>query len=668
MVVFQEEEVSFLSHELLSQADRLNQEAWSLRYTDATKARTLAKEAERLSADDPRVLAESTLTLAFCESAVGAYDTALRRAQAAYAYFHEAGDSVKQAHADVLLGLIHTRLGAYDEALSHHRQSLDRFRRARNAEGEGLALMYTGGVYLDRGESRRALDSLQKALALFRMHSQEAHQAQVLLMLGVAYEALGDYACAYRCDLEALEQARAAGNLRQEATLLNNLGTHYRDAGDNAQALEYYLKALELTEQVSNPNLGIKLLSNVGEVQLDIGEPLTALRSFEEALRLSRVLGQRRDEGAALETLGEVHSKLGNADRTRLYLEQALEVRKAIGDRRGEAHSLGKFATFYVREGLPQEAQTHFEEALACAREVEDRFVQANALLGLGRLAAEQDKPDAAREHLRGALELADDLGLKRQLSEVHLALSESYEAGWDTGRALEHFKQHHALVRQLTDERVAKHTRHLTLQLELEHARKDAEIERLRSVELARANAALEARDQENARLVSELRDLAHKDALTGLPNRRSFTETLASSFIQASRYGRPLSVALADIDDFKRINDRFSHAVGDEVLRVVAGILMSAIREGDVVARIGGEEFAFIFPEAARDEGLAVCERVRQAVAGYDWERVHPSLQVNVSVGLSHDTGVGNFERMLAQADARLYEAKRAGKNKAC
>lgn len=462
-----------------------------------------------------------------------------------------------------------------------------------------------------------------------------------------------------------MAQARVTGDFRQEATLLNNLGTHHCDAGDNAQALEHYLQALRLLENIDYPNLRIKLLSNIGEVQLETRKLNAARASFEAALELSRTLAQPRDEGAALEILGEVYCKLGDDKRAHEHLQNALGVRTAIADKRGQATSHVKLAGFYAQLENVGEAEWHFGAAQTLAGEIEERALQAEALAGLGRLYL-GNAPERALAYLLQSLTLATDLGLKRLLAEAHRALSETYEALLKPEPALTHFKKFHELVRQLTDERVAKHTARLTLQLELERAQKDAEIERLRLVELAQANARLKAKNLENARLLEELQRQAHEDPLTGLANRRSFSTSLAQSFEYATRHARPLAVAIADIDDFKKINDRFSHAAGDAVLKTVAAIFRRSIRGGDVVARMGGEEFAFVFPEADETEGVDVCERIRESVANYDWRSLHAELYVTLSIGLAWDVRVHNAEKMLAQADAQLYRAKRLGKNR--
>ncbi len=163
-------------------------------------------------------------------------------------------------------------------------------------------------------------------------------------------------------------------------------------------------------------------------------------------------------------------------------------------------------------------------------------------------------------------------------------------------------------------------------------------------------------------------LRELSIRDALTTLYNRRHFDEQGVSALAQAKRYGQPLTLMIGDIDFFKRINDGFSHAIGDEVLRHVARILQENTRQSDIVARYGGEEFVIAFPQTALTQGVALCEKLRQRIESYSWEQINPDLRVTMSMGLCGDTEIGSFEKMVAAADTRLYQAKSSGRNRVC
>ncbi len=161
-------------------------------------------------------------------------------------------------------------------------------------------------------------------------------------------------------------------------------------------------------------------------------------------------------------------------------------------------------------------------------------------------------------------------------------------------------------------------------------------------------------------------LRELSVRDELTGLHNRRHFDEHAATAFAHARRYQRPLTALMCDIDRFKQINDRFTHAVGDDVLRMVARILQANTRTSDIVARYGGEEFAIVFTEIPPAEALALAERIRERIEAHPWRDVEPGLRVTISVGLDSDTSRASVADMLAAADERLYEAKRGGRNR--
>lgn len=163
-------------------------------------------------------------------------------------------------------------------------------------------------------------------------------------------------------------------------------------------------------------------------------------------------------------------------------------------------------------------------------------------------------------------------------------------------------------------------------------------------------------------------LQQLAIRDSLTGLYNRRYLDERLAEEFVRAVRYQHPLSVAVIDIDGFKAINDRFSHELGDHTLKVIAELLRQSVREADIVARLGGEEFVVVLLETPLEGARRVCEVLRQKVATYDWGQLHPQLSVTVSVGVSAELAVASHQQLLHLADVKLYEAKRQGKNRVC
>ena len=162
------------------------------------------------------------------------------------------------------------------------------------------------------------------------------------------------------------------------------------------------------------------------------------------------------------------------------------------------------------------------------------------------------------------------------------------------------------------------------------------------------------------------QLKELSIRDELTGLYNRCHFNEHAARAFSEARRYGHPLAAMICDIDHFKRINDTFSHATGDVVLRHVSRLLREHTRTSDIVARYGGEEFVAVFPQIGLDDAAAMCERIRKEVESFAWTQIHPDLRVTLSMGLDADLTRNTIEEMLQIADTRLYAAKQSGRNR--
>lgn len=161
------------------------------------------------------------------------------------------------------------------------------------------------------------------------------------------------------------------------------------------------------------------------------------------------------------------------------------------------------------------------------------------------------------------------------------------------------------------------------------------------------------------------ELETLATQDKLTGLFNRRYADQYLAKQLEHAERYQHNFTIALADIDFFKQINDRHSHATGDQVLRSVAAILRERCRRTDMIARYGGEEFLICFPHTGITEARALCEELRRAVEADDWLRFGLAHGVTISFGIAAHRPNASADTLLRNADMRLYAAKGGGRN---
>lgn len=165
----------------------------------------------------------------------------------------------------------------------------------------------------------------------------------------------------------------------------------------------------------------------------------------------------------------------------------------------------------------------------------------------------------------------------------------------------------------------------------------------------------------------VEKLQSLAATDGLTGLINRRQFNHQLHAEISRACRHNKPLSLALFDLDDFKKINDFYGHQVGDRILKELGLLIKNNIRESDIPARYGGEEFALILPETSQVEAYDTLERLRAMIERTVFCLPDNPITATISMGIAQlDFKHGTSFEIIEQADTALYEAKRQGKNR--
>lgn len=285
-------------------------------------------------------------------------------------------------------------------------------------------------------------------------------------------------------------------------------------------------------------------------------------------------------------------------------------------------------------------------------------------------------------EHEKGELErflaqLTERLHeLERQLAGADSARAASIASGRQLNTAVQdHVRSIETSVREAVDIDQLKHT----IQARLDAIRTHMETHRRAEEE---RNAQLEAQLKAlNERLLSMEREaeklhsrIAHEhrqaliDPLTGIYNRLAYDERIALEFARWKRTRAPLTLILWDVDRFKYINDTYGHKAGDKVLKVIANLLTQQIRETDFVARYGGEEFVMLLADTGAEQAMHVAEKVRRSVETCGFHYSGQAVSITISCGLADFQEGDTPEKVFEKADAALYRAKRAGRNKCC
>ncbi len=478
-----------------------------------------------------------------------------------------------------------------------------------------------------------ALNHFSEALAGFEAAGDEIATARTLRAISFIHDALGDFSLALDHQLRALEIDERAGITTNRAATLRTIGLVCSRTGDHATGLDFYRQSLALCATDRDAQERGKTLNNIGINLKNLGKLDEALAALSEALQLFEGLGLPLLQCATLNNLGLVHEKLGDEAAAERILRDALTRSESVCYVQGAAH----------------------------------------AQMALGRLHAAQARYDEARERLHGALVICERHNIKLTWYECHEALAELYERLGDPAKALHHFRRFHQLEHDVQQESASNRLRAFAIQFQVAAAKRDAELQRSRQAELTRANAELDElnvslteSNLQKTMLLDRLERQTFEDALTGLANRRRLDQRLADEFALAHRHGRPFAVAIADLDDFKKVNDRFSHAVGDAALRSLAKLISAQVRHTDLVARFGGEEFVLVLVQTDANAALNVCEKLRSVVERHAWDAIHPGLAITLSIGVCADTTLPGYERMLAAADRNLYLAKAGGRNR--
>ena len=539
------------------------------------------------------------------------------------------------------------------------------------------------------GDHARGQAEAREAVAMARELGARRELAEALALLGLHELRLGQNEASVATLHEAVDLIEELDDPVALSTALNAQALAYHELGLDHEALDLIRRSIAAAKRSGDALALAWAYNRSGIIDDALGDTERGVESLEFALRLARAVGEEECLFAALNNLVERATELalarvaaGDLEKAEdtlagavHYAEEALGLARASGSAYRQAIILQNYGYTLGLSGHAERALELLREATALARRGGYRGILLAAHQAIGEAIYRRGETREAIQCYRTALleaEHASDLHVQRAL---HLSLWRAHKQIAEFEQALDHYERFVALERRLRTHAAETRARLLAARLGIERAEMDAQ-QAVLDAEAARArNEELEAAKAELEEEALRLLRGAHEDGLTGLWNRRHVERELPVLVEDARRRNEPLSVALIDADHFKRINDQFGHPVGDEVLRRLADVLRRSVRPGDLVARLGGEEFLVALPGATPEAALVLSQRLCAAVRTADWGDLPAGCGPTVSVGVTTKlfeadervTERGTVvSELLTRADRALYSAKRNGRDR--
>ncbi len=468
------------------------------------------------------------------------------------------------------------------------------------------------------GALNRVVDLTGELLPLVRASGPTIELIDMLRMRALCASDINRFGIALESAQQAHRLALGLGDPARLSLALNALGCFFERSGDPWQAERLMREALALARPLDDPYARFAALNNIGAVLIGMYYLLRDSQPTEEA-----------------------HTPLREA---LPFVQEALTMARAGGEVFPLVFIGGNLAEALVGLGRGDEAEALLAEAEVLA--AQHGFEAQRWRLGCtrGELVLLRGDADAAAQKLEAVLAECAHTDPRATHLRLHHALWRAHAAADRPAAALHHLEAYQRLERARMLTQLRAQSELFVTRMEAEQVRQEAERQRDRATSLE-----------------ADVR----RDELTGLGNRRELERRWPALRGQASDKGAPLTVAMLDLDRFKQINDEHGHAVGDQVLVALAGLLRGHTRSADLVVRLGGEEFLLVLPDTNPVRAAEICERLRQQVEAHDWAALAPGLAVTTSIGVAsappHDP-----DRLTLEADAALYAAKAAGRNR--
>lgn len=511
----------------------------------------------------------------------------------------------------------------------------------------------------------------QRALTAEQLVARAAQAEQA----GRIDEAIRDYDAARARD-------ESSGNSRRLASTLISLGYAQYLRGDTNASLVNLQRAYNLAVKIGEGPLQRDALSNIAHVYAEarVGQYDRAIEYYKQLLPQFEQAGERVMVADTLYNLGSTYERKDDFAHAEEWFRRALAAEETLGRQDEVAYVKRSIGVILGKQGRTEEALAMLEEALRFYVQRKDDH-QATLVRQSRGVVYRRDRrfPEAIAD-LESTRLPFKETGNLRFLEKTEEELALAYSGAGRFREAYAARTRQLAAQAELATKLREENTARLRVQFDAE--RKEQEnrallrdraaalrIARLQTVILVLGAAIILTLAYLIFRLIHDrrrIRVIALTDDLTGLPNRRQVLAEAAKAMEEARVSRQPLSLLTFDLDHFKRVNDEWGHASGDQVLQRVARRARMTLDPAHTLGRTGGEEFLAILPATSASAAASAAESLRAAIESLDCHDIANELRLTISIGIAQWANDESLERLMARADAALYEAKTSGRNR--
>jgi diguanylate cyclase (GGDEF)-like protein len=487
---------------------------------------------------------------------------------------------------------------------------------------------------------------------------------------GISFWTRGNYKRSKRCHKKALKFYSEINDEDGIGTAYNNIGLVSWREGKLTEAIENYQKSLKIFKQINNINNEGSTNVNIGIIYAARNEFDKALDYYYRALEIFKETGNKKYSANTYDNIGNVFIYKEDFKNSIKYYKKSLKLRIEIDDPGGVSYSYQKLGVAYNEFRDYQKSLEYQLKSIEIMKKIGDDYHIVYSHKGIAEVYIRLKQYDEALNHLLKALKISRKNKSDNQISDMLLTLSYLYEKKGDYKKCFEYYKKYTELKDKVYTREFNEKIAEMEVMHEVERKEKEAEIHRLKNVELKKEIDERKRVEEELRKSEERFRKLSIEDPLTGVFNRRYFYEIGEKTLKRAINDEVEISIAMFDIDHFKNINDTYGHQTGDEVLRGFVSIVKENIRPDDIIARYGGEEFALLLNRCSIERASSIVERIRSIVEDHTFKSGDNEIDATVSAGVSMIDEIKNTDILLDDlikiADDRLYRAKETGRYK--